>query len=440
MNRAATLLLLLAATVAVVLVLTTEQFRTSPEWKLQPGSQMFDPDEEKISEIRLQNGERSVVLVKRGDKWVFAGAVEDDASPEAVRAIFRAAAETMVFDRIDGEELSDEKSRAAYGVLKSGVMFDFNNDRPNRLFFGKTAADPSRVYASFQGSDTVYLVSDGLLRFAMLPPDNFRDRRLAPNDPEGVRRIEIRQGTTALELENNGRGWRITKPLNAPADNEAVADLLKKLADLRLASFDTPSNGGDRSGDPFEQTSEIRIFGGDSETPATISIGKPASDGFVPVRLQPRNISGTAPPALAEAAAIQLDRLRDRSLARLNPDLVDLIRWHDGGIKTDICRVEGSWSGAMEGFFKSLSETKASRYAAATPAGLAAASLDPPVSRLEFLSVLSENTPEALAGEHPVLSLAIGATQPDGTLPVHIGGAPEIAFVPGSFLNRLPAE
>ena len=94
----------------------------------------------------------------------------------------------------------------------------------------------------------------------------------------------------------------------------------------------------------------------------------------------------------------------------------------------------------MEGFFKTLSETKTSRYAPATPAGLAAASLNPPVSRLEFLAELSENTPEALAGEHPVLSLAIGAPQPDGTLPVHIEGTPEIAFVPAAFLNNLPAE
>ncbi|MFM8981531.1 MAG: hypothetical protein ACKOLA_01255, partial [Spartobacteria bacterium] len=76
----------------------------------------------------------------------------------------------------------------------------------------------------------------------------------------------------------------------------------------------------------------------------------------------------------------------------------------------------------------------------ATPGELAAASLTPPPSRLEFLSVLSENTPEALAGEHPVLSLAIGPPQADGTIPVHIEGTPEIAFVPASFLNRLPAE
>ena len=124
----------------------------------------------------------------------------------------------------------------------------------------------------------------------------------------------------------------------------------------------------------------------------------------------------------------------------MNPDLVDLIRWQDGGSKTEIRRDDGRWSGAVERFFQILAATKSLRYAPATPAELAAVGLKNPTSRLEFLSVLSENTPETLAGEHSVLSLAIGTLLPDGTVPVHIEGTPEIAFVPASFLNNLPAE
>ena len=94
----------------------------------------------------------------------------------------------------------------------------------------------------------------------------------------------------------------------------------------------------------------------------------------------------------------------------------------------------------MEKIFEALASTKTSRYTPATPAALAAAGLNKPDSRLEFLSVLSENTPEALAGEHAVLSLDIGYPQTDDTLPIHIIGSPEIAFVPAAFLNNLPAE
>ena len=432
MNRAATLLLLLAATVAVVLVLTTEQFRTSPEWKLQPGSQMFDPDEEKISEIRLQNGERSVVLVKRGDRWVFAGAVEDDASPEAVRAIFRAAAETMVFDRIDGEELSDEKSRAAYGVLKSGVMFDFNSDRPHRLFFGKTAADPSRVYASFQGSDTVYLVSDDLMRFAMLPPDAFRDRRVVPFDPEKVKAVTIRDKASVVTLQRDGESWRITRPISAAADPAAVGEFLSALLRLRFEEFGTGKPGEGGSAEELENEFEIRVSEIGREGAWVASFGAPSQEEKVVGRLEPRGVWVLLDTDALRAVAPDLDSLRDRVVLRTNPDLIDLVRL-GGGIELR----RGKDDARINDIAKMLQSLKAVRFQAATPSALEAAGLGEGAGSLELLSVLSENTPEAPAGEHPVAVFKIGSDQPDGTVPLHAQGAAEILFVPATFRDAL---
>ena len=440
MSRAATILLLLLAIGLAVFVGVTERWRFSIERTIQPGSPLFDFDSDDIRHISIKNGDQSFRINREEDGWILETANPDAANPEAVAAIFKTALATPVLDRIDPAEIRDQQNLATYGVLKSSLQLDFKGDRPLSLLFGKSSADGNRTYVSFEKSNAVYLIPNDLVKLITLPPDNFRDRRVLSIDPDRIRRIEIRHGTTSLELENNGRGWRIIKPLDAPADNEAVAELLKKWSTLRLASFDQSRKKTESAAAPFEQQSEIRIFSEDMTEPAIVSIGKPLADGFVPVRLQPRNIGGSAPPALAEASAIDLDQLRDRSLARLNPDLVDLIRWHDGGSKTEIRRHEGRWSGGVEKFFQTLAATKSSRYAPATPTELAAAGLVPPPSRLEFLSVLSENTPEALAGEPPVLSLAIGAPQADGTLPVHIEGTPEIAFVPASFLNHLPAE
>ncbi|MFM8981346.1 MAG: DUF4340 domain-containing protein, partial [Spartobacteria bacterium] len=417
MSRAATIFLLLLAIGLAVFVGVTERWRFSVERTIQPGSALFDFDPDDIRYISIKNGDQSFRIKREEDGWILDTQTPDAANPEAVDAIFKTALSTPVLDRIDPAEIRDQQNLATYGVLKSSLQLDFKGDRPLSLLFGNTGPDGNRTYVSFEKSNAVYLIPNDLSKLITLPLDNFRERRVAAIDPERVRRIEIRQGATSLELENNGRGWRIIKPLDAAADNEAVAELLKKWSALRLASFDQSSKKTESSSAPFDQVSEIRIFSEDMTEPTIVSIGKTLADGFVPVRLQPRNIGGTAPPALAEATAIDLDQLRDRSLARLNPDLVDLIRWHDGGTKTEIRRHEGRWSGAVEKFFQILAATKSSRYAPATPAELAAASLTPPQSRLEFLSVLSENTPEALAGEHPVLSLAIGAPQSDGTIP-----------------------
>ena len=440
MSRVATIFLVLLAIGLAVFVGTTERWRSSPERTIQPGSPLFDFDPEDIAHIRITNGDQSFRIKREEGGWILETANPDTANPEAVAAIFKTALATPVLDRIDPSEIQDKQNLATYGVLKSTLQLDFKGDRPLSLLFGKVGADGNRTYVAFEKSNAVYLIPNDLAKLIAMPSDNFRDRRLASIDPDRVRRIEIQRGTTTLELENKGRGWRIIKPLDAAADNEAVAALLQKWSALRLASIDQSNKKTEASPAPFEPLSEIRIFSENSPEPSIISLGKPSPDGFVPVRLQPRNIGGSAPPALAESSAIDLDQLRDRALARLNPDLVDLVRWQKGESKTEIRRADGNWPANAEKIFDSLAETKTSRYTPATPAALAAAGLSKPSSRLEFLSVLSENTPETLAGEHPVLALAIGFPQDDGTLPVHIEGSPEIAFVPAAFLNNLPAE
>lgn len=440
MSRTATILLVLAAIGLAVFVGTTERWRTSVERTIQPGSPLFDFDPAEIRHISIKNGDQSFRIKRDGGDWILDSANPDSAAPEAVEAVFRTALSTPVLDRIDPSEIPDQQNLATYGVLKSSLQLDFKGDKPLSLLFGKTGADGNRTYVSFENSKAVYLIPGDLAKLASLPPDSFRDKRLAKIDPSRVRRIEIRRGPTTLELENTARGWRLNKPLDAAADNAAVSALLEKWNTLRIDSFEKPSQKNDHSPATLEARSEILIHSEDSPDPVSISIGDTTADGLVAVELQPRNISATAPLALKESTVIDLDQLRDRSLARLNPDLVDLVRLGPEGSKTEIRRTPEGWTVPEEkinALFRKLEETKVARFEPATPSALAAAGLDRPAARLEFLSVLSENTPETLAGEHPVLIVSIGRPGPDGTIPVRIEGSPEIAFVPALFLKIL---
>ena len=440
MSRVATILLFLVAAGLVVLIGTTHRWRTSPERVVQPGTALFRFDPADIRFIVIKNGDQSFRLVPENGTWVFESTIRDAASPAAVSAIFRTALETPVLDRIDSTEIPEKENLADYGVLKSSLQLDFKGDRPLPLLFGKTSTDGNRTYVSFENSKTVYLIPDSLAKLITRPPDSFRDPRLAVFDPDRVRRIEIRKGLSAIELENKGRGWRIVKPLDAAADETEVRALLDTWQSAKLSSFEIPAASPDSAPAPVEPRAEIRIFSEESTTPIVISLGEPLPGDLVGVKLQPRNISGAAPIALEKSAAVDLARLRDRALARPNPDLVDLIRWSDASGARSIQRVTDGWSAPLESvekIFRALYETKATRFAPSTPTELAACGLDQSPTRLEFLSVLSENTPEALAGEHPVLILSIGQPQSDSTVPVHIEGTPEIAFVPAEFLKIL---
>jgi hypothetical protein len=440
MSRVATILLFLVAAGLVVLVGTTHRWRTSPERVIQPGTALFRFDPADIRFISIKNGDQSFRLIPENGNWIFESTLRDTASPSAVTALFRAALETPVLDRIDSDEIPEKENLAEFGVLKSSLQLDFKGDRPLPLLFGKTSADGNRTYVSFENSKTVYLIPDSLAKLITRPPDSFRDPRLAVFDPDRVRRIEIRKGLSVVELENKGRGWRIVKPLDAAADDAQVRALLDLWKSAKLSSFEIPAASPDSAPAPVEPRAEIRIFSEESPAPVVISLGEPLPGDLVGVKLQPRNISGTAPLALEKSASVDLDTLRDRALARPNPDLVDLIRWTGPDASRSVQRVPGGWSAppeSVEKIFRALAETNVTRYAPATPAELAACGLDQSPARLELLSVLSENTPEALAGEHPVLRLAIGSAQPDGSVPVHIEGTPEIAFVPAEFLKIL---
>jgi len=443
MSRLATLLLLLFATGLIVLVATTQRWRLSTERRIQPGSALFQFTPEDISAIQIKNGDQSFRLERISEKWFIRSTTTDVASPEALGALIGTALDTAVLDRIDASEIRDEKNLSRYGVLKSSLQLDFKGDRPASLLFGKTTPDGSRVYVSFEGSKTVYLIPNDLARLITLTPDTFRDRRLAVIDPEQTRRIVIRKDHTTLELSRDARGWRITKPLVADADNEAVDKWIKQLRRLTLESFESRSTNTPSPSPPLEPSSRIQFFTEDGEKPVTITLEKPAADGSLTAHLEPRNITCRVPAATAEIFSIDLEKLRDRTLARLNIDMVDLIRIQQNTTTRDITRTPQGWTAdpaAIQGFLQALADCKVTTYKPATSAELDTYGLSTPTLRVAFLAVLSENTPEARAGEHPVLVLDIGPPLPDGNIPIHTQGTPEIAIVPPALLDALPRQ
>ncbi len=443
MSRIATVFLVLVAAGLVVFVATTQRWRFSTERGIQPGSPLFSFDPDEIRSIQVRNGDQSFRLNRKPDGWVINYGKEDIAAPESVSAIINSALQTPVLDRIDSKEIRGDKNLASFGVLKSSLQLDFKGDRVPDLLFGKANADGARQYVSFEKSNTVYLIPSDLARLITLPVASFRDKRLAVFDPERIRGITIRKGDTLLELENTATGWRILKPLDTRANEAAIADLLKKLQLLRLESFDSQSLVGSASETRSLTTAEISLLSEGEETPSVIKLSPADPEGNISAHLEPRNITVRVPSSTADLLQIDLNTLRDRSLARLNPDTVDLIRINTPDGIREITRTAEGWSttaATVDALFDVLEETKVTAFKPATPAELESSGLVSPTRRLDFVAVLSENTPEALAGNHPVLTLDIGSIQHDGTLPVHIKGSPEISFVPSSFLDALSLE
>lgn len=438
MNKFATVALLLLAAGLVVFIALTGKWRFSNERLTRTGDPLFRFDPSTIDSIEIDHGEKSFRLSRSGAGWTISGPVDDAASPEAVAAYLRTALDTIILDRIDAGEIPDEKNLATYGVLKSSLRLDFKGDGAPPLLFGKKSADGKRHYVSFDKGDDVYLIPDTLGTLTTLPPADFRDRRVLTHPPEAINRIHLRKGPAALELQRDGRGWWIVKPLRTKADDAAVAKLLEQLAAARIQAFPKTRQIDRPTGqDGFE----LALHAEGHPQPTVLGFASPATDAPFQARLLPRKTDILLAPSLADLAEFDIDRLRDRSVFGTNPDLVDLVRITANGSTRTITRKGDAWQaapGAMEKFFATLAETKATSFLPATPDRLAALGLDDPAATIEMVAVLSENTPEAPAGEQTIVELAVGRGPGEGTAAIRAADSPEIMLAPDSLLDSLP--
>lgn len=442
MSRGATIFLVAAALAVAVfaaIFIPLQRGEGKPA-----GSPLFDFDPEEIRVIKVTNGDKIFELKKTDDGWVIGPEPEDRASVGAVKRLIETAHGTPVVDRIAGSEIADRERLSEYGLKKSGVQLDFKGDRVPPLLIGKEAADAKLVYVRFEDSWDVYLIPDDLVRMVLSPAQDYRDRMPVRLRPDRVDRLVIRRPSGEIELKRGAGGWVIVKPLAARASSPVVEAFLEKL-------FRTQIEGFEAAADPAafnlaEPVAEVRAFGEGELAPEVIRVGEAVAGGGYYARLIPRNVTVRLPASIMDLLSVDPTSFRDPALARINPDLVDMIRISSPDKSFELRRHGEGWkvgdkkasATAVQRMVDAFALAKATRYEPATDAVLARTGLSQPPLTVGFYSVVSENTPEDQAGEHLIAEFHFGSQGAD--LPVHVQGAPEVVFTPASLLKAIPAD
>jgi len=408
------------------------------------GSPLFEFDPGEVRVIKITNGDKTFELKKSEDGWMIGPEPEDRASVDAVKLLIETAQGTPVLDRIPGNEIPDRSQLSEYGLKRSSLKLDFKGDRDLSLLFGKDAADERLVYVRFEDSHDVYLIPDDLVRMVLSPAQDYRDRRPLRLRPDRVDRLVIRRPAGEIEMKREAGSWVLVKPLSARASEPAVEGFLEKLFRTRIEGFEVAA-------DPAafglaEPVAEVRAFGEGDLYPEIIRVGASVAGGGYYARLVPRNVAVRLPASLMDLLSVDPASFRDSSLARINPDLVDLIRISSPDKSFEIRRDGEGWKigdkkaskAAVQRMLDALTLAKASRYEPATDAVLARAGLAKPPLSVGFYSVVSENTPEILAGEHLIAAFHFGSQA--GDLPVHVQGAPDVTFTGAALLEAIPAD
>lgn len=257
----------------------------------------------------------------------------------------------------EGEEM--EKWGLAEPELK--LKLGEGTNVVHEVWFGRpTEGDPEIVYAWNRAYSNVVMVSAKPLRLLRLPFNQFRLRQLVEFEEEQTRWVRARAAEPFEAWRGTNGGWRLTQPVDRPADPALMHEYLEQLNGLKVVD-----NGfikdvvADFS--PFglePPLNEFALYGGpqpgQTNLLTKLLLGKPFdADKVYARRPEETSVVALALPdiRLLPAAGYQL---RDRRLWTFDPAKVTALSLSMNGHTRDLERgADNRWrlSAGSQGFY-----------------------------------------------------------------------------------------
>ncbi len=200
---------------------------------------VIDLDTRAVARIELESPREVIRLEREGPdgrgEWRLNSPVSARASGEEVGKLLDALGGLTV------EEFASEGpgTDAEFGLVPPRFLVTLgDDDHKKTVLFGKKVKDGEGVYCKRGSLDSVYVVSEDVLERLDIDAEQFRDRKLLrAASRDSVRSISVRAGERTLLLSQAGDGWKITGPVAAKGDAEAVEVLLDRIEALEVEKF-----------------------------------------------------------------------------------------------------------------------------------------------------------------------------------------------------------
>ncbi len=365
-------------------------------------------------EIRRPDG---FVQVQRMDEggWRIQQPVQANADAAAIRQWLDG-----LFDWRIQEFMADAVADVTvYGLDATAVQITvWNEEKPD----GQTVrlgvpvdAFGGAVYARRSGDESVFSLPEDVLVKARTRIDELRDRMLVPLKRDAIRQVRISdQDEQYVELRKAADRWMIHAPVEWPADQQRVADLLDTWTDQRIERFYDNSEPAE----PPSALVEVTLSGMEPLPGYTYQLRPDTDDGqTVRVKRKGETTSFTVDRSILPVTVTDPLHFRHRRLFDFHESDVVALRQSDGDRFIHLKRqTDGSWA-PMEGSATSWSRTQlaealtalarlqADEFVAYRPTDWAAYGLDEP--RMRWTLTLSA---EAGLGR----ALLLGDVRPDG--------------------------
>jgi hypothetical protein len=452
MKLRTTFFLLTIALGLAALILFLNRTATSPRELNERSARLLPIDPNDVRGFTIRNGDEFIKAKNDGDYWKLVAPWNDAADISVVDQLLTAAQflrPDAIIDDLGKGDAKRDKLRD-FGLNKSKLRLKLDGkEMPGEIQFGHETPVEGKSYVRVEDEDAVYVVSDDLKNIVSKKTEDFRDHRLLPVSTTLIDRIVIRVSGGEIELTKEQDNWQLTRPIKARASNDAVGSLLTKINQTPIAAF-VPDDKARSAG--FDTPSKVvTLFAGENEkTEIQIGNNVPSDVQKVFVRLPDRNSVTEVDKSFADLLEISPNDLRDRKIARLNPDLIDRVAIEKSGQpKILLGRTEDHWAfiqpdtspangNTVNRLIETINQHSLVSFVSDTATDLARYGLDQPSLKLVFSSYSSENTAEANAGETVLSTLVFGKSE-YGVTYARLEEEPYIFSVSNDVVAAIPA-
>ncbi|HZH98112.1 MAG TPA: DUF4340 domain-containing protein, partial [Fimbriimonadaceae bacterium] len=300
----------------------------------------------------------------------------------------------------------------------------------------------------------VYVIPNELKNQISKKADDFRDRKLMDVSATNVNRLTIKKGTDEIELEKKDEHWSLVKPLKARGDDSKVGDLVSQATTIRVDTFVTDAANLAAYGLQEPRGTVSLLSEGGSE-PVVLQIGSNPKDEKdkekTYARLSTREAVVLLPNAIEKLLETKPNDLRDKSLVRVESDIVDRITIEPaGGEKLVLARDKEQWirkaekdvpidSAVATRLLDSLKNQQVASFVSDVATDLPGYGLDQPQVKVTLSSFASENTAETQAGEKPIAAVLFGKVEGENVY-AKLDDEPFIVAVPKAVLDSIVTD
>ena len=211
-----------------------------------------------IDSFTVKRGDATVAAKKVDGQWRVADP-DYPAHPERIARLAKRLAELTVSQRFEEAEWTETGDEETFGLDEAKALVSWTSDGTEQsLEVGSAVLFGRQTYVRLPGTRDVLLATGDLANWVPRDADDWRDLRLVPEDLE-FDRVRFWGQSRTVELARGGDGgWRMEQPVNSPADQMVVRQLIQRMQLARIVQVAADAGEG-------EPDATVRLAkGGDS--------------------------------------------------------------------------------------------------------------------------------------------------------------------------------